>query len=68
MADVLKGLRMLYVVWHQTMLLGRSVGVARRRAVVLVLFVVIVLLAHEVLRTLVFVCAAILRNLSARPC
>ncbi len=64
--DVLKGLGMLHVVWHQAVLLGRCVRVAWRRAVVVLIVVLIVFLAHEVLRPLVLVCAAILRDLSAR--
>ena len=67
MTDVLEGLRVLHVVRHQAMLLWRGVRVAWRRAIVVLIFVVVaVLLAHEILRTLVFVCAAILRDLSAR--
>lgn len=66
MTDVLEGLGVLHVVWHQAVLLGRGVRVAWRRAFVVLIFVVVVLLAHEVLRPLVFVCAAILRDLSAR--
>jgi len=44
-----------------------GVGVAWERATLFVLIVVVVavLLAHEVLGTLVLVCAAILRDLSA---
>jgi len=64
--DVLEGLRVLHVVRHQAMLLWRGVGVAWRRAILVLILVVIVLLAHKVLRALVLVCAAILRDLSAR--
>ena len=58
--DVLEGLRVLHVVRHQTMLFGRCMRIARGRAVVLVVFIVIVLLAHEVFRALVLVSATIL--------
>jgi hypothetical protein len=65
-SDVLEGLRMLQVVRHQGVL-RRGVRVARSSALVVVLIVVVaVLLAHEVLRALVLVGAAILRDLSAR--
>lgn len=56
---------MLHVVRHHGML-RRSMRVAWRRAlVVLVVFIVAVLLAHKVLGTLVFVRTAILHDLSA---
>lgn len=58
-SDVLESLGMLHMVGHQAVLLWRSVRVAWRRAVVFVVIVVIVFLAHEVLRPLVLVCAAI---------
>jgi hypothetical protein len=65
-SDVLEGLRMLQVVRHQGVL-WRGVGVARSSALIVVLIVVVaVLLAHKVLRALVLVGAAILRDLSAR--
>jgi hypothetical protein len=49
------------------MLLWRRVRIAWRRAVLVLVFVIIaVLLAHEVFRAFVFVRAAILRYLSAR--
>ena len=66
MTDVLELLRVLHVVRHQAMLLWRGVRVARRRAIVLVVLIVVVFLAHEILRAFVLVCAAILRDLSAR--
>jgi hypothetical protein len=66
-ADVLEGLRVLHVMRHQAMLLWWGVRIAWRRAVVVfVLILVAVLLAHEILRTLVFMRAAILRDLSAQ--
>jgi hypothetical protein len=64
--DVLELLRVLHVVWHQAMLLWWGVRVAWRRAIVVLVFIVVILLAHEVLWALVFVRAAILRDLSAR--
>ena len=64
--DVLEGLVLLHVLRHQTMLFGRCMRIARGRALVFVVFIVLVLLAHEVFRALVLVCAAILRDLSAR--
>ena len=67
MTDVLEGLCVLHVVRHQAMLLWWGVRIAWRRAVLIFVVVVVdVFLAHEVLGALVFVCAAILRNLSAR--
>lgn len=63
MTDVLEG---RHVVWHQTVLLGGGMRVAGRGALVFVVFVVVILLAHEVFRAFVLVCAAILRDLSAR--
>jgi hypothetical protein len=48
------------------MLLRRGVGVAWRRAILVFVLVVIILLAHKVLRAFVLVCAAILRDLSVR--
>jgi hypothetical protein len=66
MANVLKGLRVLQMVRHHGMV-GRSVRIARRRAlVVLVVILITVLLVHKVLGPLVLVGAAILRDLSAR--
>ena len=65
MADVLVGLGVLQVVRHHAVL-GRRVRVAGCGGlVVLIVLVVAVLLAHKVLGPLVFVCAAILRDLSA---
>ena len=64
--DVLEGLRVLHVVRHHAMLLGRGVGVAWRRAIFVLVLVLVILLAHKVLRAFVLVCAAILRDLSAR--
>jgi len=48
-------------------MLGWGVGVAWERAALFILIVVVVavLFAHKVLGTLVLVCAAILRDLSA---
>lgn len=67
MTDVLERLRMVHVVRHQAVLLWWGVRVAWRRAIlVFVLVLVAILLAHEVFRALVFMCAAILRDLSAR--
>jgi hypothetical protein len=65
MADVLVGLRVLQMVRHHAVL-GRGMRVSRRGAALLVLivFIVAIFLAHEVLRALVLVCAAILRDLS----
>jgi hypothetical protein len=66
-SNVLVGRGVLQVVWHHGML-GRGVRVARSSAlVVVVVFIVAVLLAHEVLGPLVLMRAAILRDLSA-PC
>lgn len=63
MADVLK-LRMLHVMGYHGML-GWSVRVLGEGTVFVFIVVVVaaVLLAHEVLGTLVFVCAAILGDL-----
>lgn len=66
MTNVLEGLCMLHVVLHQAMLLGRGVGVAWRCALVVLVFIVLVLLSHEIFRAFVLVCAAILRNLSVQ--
>lgn len=60
MTDVLEGLVLLHVLRHQTMLFGRCMRIARGRALVFVVFIVLVLLAHEVFRALVLMCAAIL--------
>ena len=57
---------MLHMVLHHGVL-GWGVRISWRRAlVVFVVFIVAVLLAHEVLRALVFVSSAILRDLSAQ--
>lgn len=67
MSDALEGLRVLQMVRHHGVI-WRGVRVARHGAVlILVVFIVGVLLAHEVLRALVFVRAAILRDLSVMP-
>jgi hypothetical protein len=65
MSDVLESLGVLQMVRHDTVL-WRSMRVAWNGILIfVVVFVVSVLLAHEVLGALVLVCAAILRDLSA---
>jgi hypothetical protein len=64
MPDVLVCLGMLQMMRHHSVL-WRGVRVSWDSAlVILVVFIIAVLFAHEVLRTLVLVCAAILRDLS----
>lgn len=66
MSDVLEAC-VLEVVWHHGVL-WRRVRVARHGALLLfVVFIVGVFLAHKVLGPLVFMCAAILRDLSVVP-